>query len=69
MIEVTRYQCEYCGTYYNEANKASSCEAFHVLPYSIPEYKYRPKDEGNESKYPYSIVVTMENGEKITFKR
>lgn len=69
MKQVTRYQCECCGTYYNEDTKAAACEAFHVLPYSTPEYRYRPKNEGNESKYPYAVVVTMANGVKLTFKR
>ena len=71
MKEVTRYQCEHCGTYYNSADKASDCESFHILPDTDRPivYKYRAKNEGNESHYPYAVVITMANGGQLTFKR
>lgn len=71
MKEVTQYQCEHCGTFYKEAAKARECEEFHILADtdSPIAYKYRAKNEGHESKYPYAVVITMANGEKLTFKR
>ena len=69
MKEVTQYQCEICNTFYNDAVKCQECESSHCLVDHIAQYKYNPKGMGPESKYPHALVVIMENGQQLTFKR
>lgn len=71
MIQVTLYQCEVCGTSYDNAAKCMECENFHVpvVNDQPPFYKYYPKEMGPESKYPYAVTVKMDDGETLTFKR
>lgn len=69
MIEVTHYQCEKCGTNYATSEKCQECEAFHVAVESVVQYKYNAKGMGPESKYPHAVVVHMEDGKDLVFKR
>ena len=69
MIELTRYQCEICGTLYDDAKSCHECEEFHVAIGGVLQYKYYPKDVGPESKYPYAVTVKMDDDTLLTFKR
>ena len=69
MIELTRYQCEVCGTLYDDAKSCQECEECHVLADKVSQYKYYPKDIGPESKYPYAVTVKMDDDTLLTFKR
>ncbi len=68
MKEFTQYQCELCKTMYNDAATATRCEKSHVPVSGIAVAKYRSMGTGTTT-YPYSIVVTMEDGEQLEFKR
>lgn len=71
MIQVITYQCEVCGTLYDDREKCGECEICHVpvINDQPPFYKYYPKEMGPESKYPYAVIVKMDDGETLTFKR
>ena len=69
MIQITKYQCETCGTCYDEAVECQACEAFHVSVNSVLKYQYSPKGMGPESKYPHAVIVKMNDNEDLIFKR
>lgn len=69
MIEVTQYKCEVCGMIYDDAKTCEECEEFHIPVESVSWYKYHPKSMGPESKYPHAVVLKMEDGMLLTFKR
>lgn len=69
MKEITQYQCECCGTCYKDAGACQVCENSHVRVDSVLQYKYNSRGMGPESKYPHAIIVRMEDGKDLTFKR
>ena len=69
MKEINLYQCEVCGTNYADEEKALECEAFHIAVGNVIQYKYNAKGMGPESKYPHAVVVRMEDGKDLVFKR
>lgn len=69
MKEITQYQCETCGTIYNNEDTCAECENFHIAVESVAQYKYNPKEMGPESRYPYAVVIKMDNGQELIFKR
>lgn len=69
MKEITQYQCEMCGSTFDTASACEECENFHIIRDHVVQYKYNPKSMGPESKYPYAVVLEMEDGKQLTFKR
>ena len=69
MRQVTQYQCEICGTMYNDTEMCEVCEASHVGVDSVQSYRYIPVNQGANSKYPVSVTIQMEDGTTATFKR
>lgn len=69
MIEVTQYKCEICGTIYDNAETCEKCEAYHTDVNKVSEYKYHPRGVGPEAKYPYAVVLKMDDNTLLTFKR
>ena len=69
MRQVTQYQCEICGTMYNDVDKCEACENGHVAVNQVQSYRYIPINQGANSKYPVSVTILMEDGTTATFKR
>lgn len=67
MKKIDLYVCEICGTQYKEKEKCQECEKNHIRPVQIIDEKYMPKNCNGE--YPIYIVVKMEDGKTIMYKR
>ena len=67
MKKIDLYVCEICGTQYKEKAKCQECEKTHVRPVQIIDEKYMAKNCNGE--YPIYIMVKMEDGKTITYKR
>ena len=68
MKEKKLYICEICGVEYNEKTKAERCEAGHIKPKKIVDAKYYGYG-ADSSGFPCKVIIELENGEKISFKR
>lgn len=69
MQELTKYKCDFCGKEYDVEMECESCEQYHVHVASVLSYTYLPKDVGPEAKYPHTIMIQMEDGKRLMFKR
>lgn len=69
MIEVTKYQCEYCGANYDTSEQCHECEIFHKDVDKVVKYKYYSKNMGPEAEYPHAVIVKMIDGKELIFKR
>ena len=58
------WQCDGCGTEYNEEIKAHKCEHSHKAVKDIHDTRYHANGE-----YPDRIEVTFLDGKKIWYKR
>lgn len=68
MKTLTQYQCEICNTVFSDSGSATKCEASHTVADEVHRYKYYPYTNGS-SKYPYAVIVKMQDGTYIEFKR
>lgn len=68
MKETKLYTCEYCNTSYKENIKCQECEKGHKKIKSIDSCKY-VSIKGDATGYPSKIVIVMDNGEKVEYKR
>lgn len=69
MKELRLFQCEVCGTIYNNETERSACENFHVQPANIASCFFKSKNNcGAQYPYPYEIKCTMDNGEIVTYE-
>lgn len=66
MKELNQYQCEVCGTTYADPQVAIRCEASHILPKNIVNYKY---DTYANKKYPEYITVKFLDGSIVLYKK
>lgn len=69
MTQVIHYQCEKCGTLYDTQKECEDCEAFHIGIIGPVKYLYYSRGMGTEAKYPYGVMVKMEDGKEFYFKR
>ena len=68
MIEIKRFVCEYCHTEYVLRKDCEQCESLHKKPVKIIQYDYeQPKNQNTD--YPSSITVKMENGEQVIYRK
>lgn len=68
MKETKLYICDYCGTQYKERLKCQECEKGHKKIKSIDSCKY-VSIKGDATGYPSKIIIVMDNGEKVEYKR
>lgn len=68
MKELKLYQCEICKTQYKDKAECEKCEKSHIKPKKITETMYLNFKDDNTG-YPVSITVEMEDGFTITYKR
>ncbi len=64
MKTLKKYQCDMCGTIYDDVELAVSCENSHVFETGIVETSYN-----SNAKYPWKIVVEFTDGKRIQYKR
>ncbi|MBO5070505.1 MAG: hypothetical protein J6C37_09105 [Roseburia sp.] len=62
------YQCEYCGTQFNDEKKALECEGFHHTAKEIKNASYH-RAMSIRDGYPDVLMVKFENGEVERYKR
>lgn len=68
MKELSKYQCEYCNTEYNDKSKAEQCENNHKVKTRLKDKRYLPYSQ-DKSGYPLVLNVEFEDGKVITYKR
>lgn len=68
MKKLEQYQCEVCGTVYNNRAAADLCEKNHKTVTGIVGTRHQPRGV-NMKGYPLSIDVKMSDGTIITYKR
>lgn len=68
MKELKLYQCEICGTQYKNKADCKECEKRHIKAKKITDTRYLNFKNDNTG-YPVSITVEMEDGFTITYKR
>lgn len=60
--KVILYRCEICGREYSYEEKATECEASHLVPVSVDSPMYNLKD--NKIAYPESVMIHFKQGDK-----
>lgn len=68
MKKLELYQCEICGTQYNEKRKAVDCEKSHLVDIKITNMMFKPYTM-SEDDFPFKIEVTAPNGKKAVYRR
>lgn len=68
MKEKKLYVCEHCGTAYNSKEQCRKCEGNHKKVKRLDKVEYAPIT-GDETGYPKSITVELDNGDKVKYKR
>lgn len=68
MKKLELYQCEICGTQYNEKAKAVNCENSHLVDIKITNMVFIPISM-DASGFPIKIEITAPNGEKAVYRR
>ena len=68
MKEKKLYVCEHCGTAYNSKAQCERCEKNHKKVKRLDRVEYAPIT-GDETGYPKSITVELDNGDKVKYKR
>ena len=66
MKELKLYQCEICGTQYNNRKFTEECEAYHKIPKEVAAIKYRSLKGGGE--YPDYVNITFKDGSVRRYK-
>lgn len=66
MKELKQFQCEICKTIYADMEECKECEGSHRKAKSIVRQYFRPQQDGG-LKYPYRIVVEMEDGSSVFY--
>lgn len=64
MKELKLYQCEICGTNYNDKKKATDCEKSHKPWAYIIDNRYKAN-----SKYPETFTIVFADNHKIIYYR
>lgn len=68
MKTLNLYQCEICGTKYNDEATAATCESGHLQPVKIVSAQFR-SIKNDATGFPMRVVLEMSNGEEVQFKR
>lgn len=66
MKEITKYECEVCGTNYQTPEEAQECEDSHPKIKKV-EYKYGQSFTSTNT-YPHGIIVDFEDGVQIHYR-
>lgn len=61
------YQCEICGTQYNDVEICKACESNHKEPVAV-EARYVGKAD-DQTGYPIEVKVVFGNGRSAVYKR
>ena len=71
MKQITLFQCEICGTEYKFKNDAEKCEKHHIKPAFPPVAAgfYKPFNQQCADPYPYKVILEMEDGNKLVYRR
>ena len=62
MVEELKYVCEKCGASYTSEDKARKCEAIHIEPKELTNYRF-----WSRKQYPNVLTVEMEDGTQLMF--
>ena len=62
------YQCEFCGTQFNQAFLCKNCEERHRKPIGVEAMKYVAYGD-DKTGMPVTVKVTMHDGTSATYKR
>ena len=65
---IEKYRCEICNTEYADKKRAEACEQSHKRPAKIVKTRYLSVGQ-NESCYPISITVKMDDGKELIYRR
>lgn len=68
MKELTYYQCEVCGTQFNDKEKAKECERSHRKIIRTISAKYRPYTSSKDG-IPDSVILRFDDGSETRYKR
>lgn len=68
MKTLSLYQCEICGTKYNDEATAAACESGHLYPVRIVSAQFYPI-KNDATGLPIRVVLEMPNGKRVQFKR
>lgn len=68
MKKLELYQCEICGTQYNDKRKAVDCEKSHLVDIKITNMVFKPISM-EASGFPIKIEITAANGKKAVYRR
>ena len=67
MKTFTLYQCEFCGTQYNQSFTCKNCEEKHKKPIGVVAQKYVAV-ANDDTGMPVTVKVTMHDGSIATYK-
>lgn len=65
--EYKMYRCEYCGTMYNNEQKALLCEKSHIPCRKIVKEVHKPMKV--DLDYPTEVLIQMNDGKEVVYKR
>lgn len=68
MKTLSLYQCECCGTRYNNKMTCAACEKSHKKPIGVEAWKYVAIGDDNTGM-PVTVKVTMHDGSSAIYKR
>ena len=68
MKKLELYQCELCGTKYNDKIKCENCEKSHKAPVKVVGQRYISKEFNNEG-FPVSVTILFNDGQTATYER
>ena len=69
--QITLFQCEICRTEYKFKTDAEACEKYHIKPGYPPiiaEF-YKPYNQQGCGPYPVKVILQMEDGKKVEYRR
>lgn len=68
MKERILFECEMCHTQYSAKIDAQCCEKNHKRVISVDKARFLPEKQ-DDSGYPIDVILVMDNGQKIKYKR
>lgn len=67
MKTINQYQCECCGTLYQDASTCKACEKQHRTPVKILKAGHRAM--GVCAGYPVHVQIEFDDGKVVTYER
>lgn len=68
MKKFSLYQCEICGTRYDNEETCVRCESRHIFPVGLSEVRYTGIKK-DSTGYPEAICVRMSDGNFVVYKK